>query len=595
MKQKKRKSGLNRLRRKDLSRVYHESVDKAGEHFSSLFLSRLKNVREVRLWVVEWALLVSVVLILALVQNIWYSNSYETLAFSEGGDFSEATLGKINTMNPLYATTNSEKVLAKLLFANLVSPDAAGKNKAELAKSVVSDETAKVWTVTLRDEIKWSDGEEITAKDIVYTVGLLKDSSAKTTASVDLSHVKIEEVDDKVVVFTLPSAYVDFMDSLEFPLLPEHILGETKPALVYESSFSENPIGSGPFVLNAMQVVDTAGAAEQLVYLSRNNNYFKGRTKLASFTLKTYKGEADIAGAVKNATVRATAELGAGYADELARLGRRRSLTNFGAFAFLNTRSNVLRDREFRQALRQGIDLSVVREGLDESQYLDYPILGRQEAELSFPAIGARSEEEAKKRLAAIEGYSYQDDKLVNDAGDQVSLRMVVQKRDTITGVAERLAEQIEALGVKVVLDERAEDESTADFFSAVVTPRAYDILVYEIDLGVNADPFVYYSSTQSGMTGWNFSNYANNIVDDALLSARTKANATLRKSKLELFLRNWVNDVPAIGLYQAEINYYYGDGAQIYSEDAQLSDAYDRFQNVQNWATRQRVVELTP
>ena len=48
-------------RNKDFLTRANEFGEKAGDHFSTLFLQRLKNVREVRLWVVEWALLVAVV------------------------------------------------------------------------------------------------------------------------------------------------------------------------------------------------------------------------------------------------------------------------------------------------------------------------------------------------------------------------------------------------------------------------------------------------------------------------------------------------------------------------------------------------------
>ena len=217
-------------RNKDFLTRANEFGEKAGDHFSTLFLQRLKNVREVRLWVVEWALLVAVVFLFAIVQIFWYNSSYETTVFAEGGEYTEATLGEIKSMNPLYASTSSEKVLAKLLFANLTSPDVSGHIGMDLADSVRMDETGKVWTVTLRENLKWSDGEPITADDIIYTINLINDDSAKTTVSADFSSIKMEKTDDRTVVFTLPSVYLDFVDTLEFPLLPSHILKDVSPA-----------------------------------------------------------------------------------------------------------------------------------------------------------------------------------------------------------------------------------------------------------------------------------------------------------------------------------------------------------------------------
>ena len=589
------KSGQIKKKRKSFSVLWHEFLDKIGKHFSRLFVGRLQNAREVRLWVVEWVLLVIVVFLFAIVQIFWYSDAYETDAFVAGGDYSEATLGKVNSMNPLYATTSSERVLSKLLFANLFSPDISGHQKGELAKSAVMDETGKIWTVTLRDNLLWSDGEPITADDIIFTVGLISNSSAKTTISSDFSRVKLEKVDDKTVKFILPSVYLEFRDSLEFPLVPSHLLKDVNPALVYENSFSMQPVGSGPFVLNALQSSTTGESNMQTIYLNRNDNYFLSDAMLYSFTLKTYENTDDIIAAMKANDVRATAELGAESAGQfLASLGERTSLINGGVFAFINTKSDVLNKVKIRQAIQRGVNMKKVRgEDLDDLLALDYPILDDQ-MELTLPELPKYDVEAAKKLLAESE-LKYEDNALVDANGERVHITVAVAKRDTIAGVAERFTDQLKKLGFEVTLSVFDESQVSEDFFATVVRPRDYDILIYEVDLGVSADPFVYYSSTQASGSGWNFSNYGNVLVDDALLSAHNTINMGQKKTKYEAFLRHWVNDVPAIGIYRSSLKYYYAQNTRIYEEDAKLTDALDRFSDVRYWASEKNTVNMTP
>ena len=595
MRIKSKKSGRNRERvGRRVTKVANEFGERAGKHFSERFVRRLPNIREVRLWVVEWIILVLVVFLLAIVQNIWYGESFETEAFVRGGDYSEATLGKINSMNPLYATTSSEKALARLLFANLVSPDSTGHLRNELADSIKSDNEKKVWTLKLRDNLHWSDGEKITADDIIYTINLIVDSSAKTTVAIDFMNVKIEKKDDLTVVFTLPSPYTDFEDTLEFPLVPEHILGEVKPALVYESSFSTHPVGSGPFVLNALQSATATSTNMQTVYLSRNEKYFKSATKLDSFTLKTYEDSGQILDAMRNADVTATAELTRTEANELPGfINRNNTLINGGAFAFLNTTSSKLSNAKVRQAIQRGVNMTKVRKDIDDSQILDYPILQRQE-DLEMPAIGEYNLDEAKKLILSA-GLKYKDDQIVDGSGKQVMLNISAPQRDVLTKVAERFGKQLERLGFGVVMNIYDETKASADFFSAVVRTRDYDILIYEVDLGVSADPFVYYSSLQASGVGWNFSNYSNSLADDALISARTTTNAKLRKTKFESFLKRWAQDVPAIGLYQSTMTYSHMPNVKIYSDNSELTDVLDRFSDVQNWASRKTNVNMTP
>ena len=590
----KKKSGQKEKTSQKILDSVNEFGEKASQHFSERFIARLKNVAEVRLWVAEWALLVLLVFLLAIVQQIWYNGSFEAEAYTGGGEYSEATLGRVNSMNPLYATTSSEKVLAKLLFANLVSPDVSGHLKNELAKSVTTDEKGKDWTLTLRENLHWSDGEPITADDVIYTIKLINDSSAKTTVSANFSSVEIEKIDDLTVKFIVPGVYTDFVDSLEFPLVPEHILGEVSPALVYENNFSKNPVGSGPFVLNAVQSSQTSGSM-QTIYLNRNDNYFKPTTKLNNFTLKTYESSSKIIEAMQNSEVMATAELNAEETQHLpGDINRRNSLINGGAFAFFNTQSDALKNVKIRQAIATGVNMEEVRADIELAKILDYPILENQ-LQLEWPELREHDEAAARKMLQSA-GYVYEGEKLFTQDGEEVPLNLAVRKRSAeLVEVAKKFAEQLEILGFAVNLNIYDETQNVADFFSTVVRQRDYDILFYEVDLGVSADPFVYYSSTQATDSGWNFSNYSNALVDAALLSARSTTNLSLRNVKYESFLKYWVNDVPAIGLYRSSIVYSFSRNTLIYGEDAQLTDALDRFAEVQYWASARKHVNLTP
>lgn len=595
MNKKQQKSGRSKERvGRRVVLAANEFNERAGKHFNERFVRRLENIREVRIWVVEWALLVLIVFLLAVAQNNWYGESFETEAFVKGGEFSEATLGKINSMNPLYATTSSEKTLARLLFANLVAPDSTGHLKNELADKITADDARRVWTVKLRNDLRWSDGEQIKADDVIYTIDLIADTTAKTTISVDFANVKIKKKDDLTVIFTLPSSYADFSDSLEFPIVPKHILGDISPALVYESDFSTHPVGSGPFVLNALQAANTTNASLQTVYLNRNEKYFKKTTKLDNFTLKTYENAQQIKDAISNADVIATAELSKSEAEDLpGSIVRNNTLINGGAFAFLNTTSSNLSNVKIRQAIQQGVDMKKVRENIDDSQIMDYPILQRQE-DLKMPKL-AEYDLDAAKKLIVDAGLKYQEDKIVDKTGKAVTLNISVPQRDVLTGVAERFGEELKKIGFEVVLNVYDESKASSDFFSAVVRPRDYDILIYEVDLGVSADPFVYYSSLQAGEAGWNLSNYSNSLADDALISARMTASAKMRKTKYESFLKLWARDVPSIGLYQSTMIYSHMANVHIYSENSELTDALDRFSEIQNWASRKASVNMTP
>lgn len=556
---------------------FSEQAKEVGrEHIQENLIERLPNARRVRLLILEWCLLIIIIVSLALTQAFWYTQSYAAQAYVKGGAYTEATLGKVNSLNPLFAKTNSEKALSKLMFATLSTIDFSGHVGLGLAASIVPDETAKVWTVTLRDGLKWSDGEPITLDDVEFTMRLIKDSTVNSIYSSNFDGVKIARTDN-AITFTLPSAYVDFDATLNIPVLPKHILQDVNPGQLLESNFSSNPITSGAFAFNAMQSVSTSG--EKIIYLMANNNYYKTRPMLESFAIHTYETNDEIVKAITTGEVTATAELSAVYRDQLPTdlIYEKQTALASGVFAFFNTKSEILSSTSTRQAIRQGINIGQVRSVLGYEFPLDYPILESQIDLKEFPALPEHNLDAAKASLANLAGQE---------------LRLVTIDSGYFPELAEQLKEQLEALGFKVNLTIYTPSQ---EFLVEVIQARDYDILLYEVELGADPDLFAYYHSTQTSSGGLNLSEYSSYLVDDLILGARISTNPTLREAKYQTFLSRWVNDVPAIGIYQTSLVYYFNKNVRNFSEDNRLVYATDRFEDVEYWAVNRAEKNRTP
>lgn len=563
---------------KKWERFSAQAREDSREHIKENLISRLPNAKRVRLLILEWALLIVVIISLALTQSFWYSQSYTVQAYTDGGVYSEATLGNVNSLNPLFATTNSEKALSKLLFATLATVDYSGHVGLGLAASIVPDDTGKTWTVTLKDGLKWSDGEPITIEDVLYTVNLTKDPTVNTSFSTNFSGVTVEQCESSLV-FTLPSTYADFAATLNIPILPKHILGETPANKVLEHSFSNTPITSGAFNFNASQSANTGN--DKIIYLTANPNYYKGAPMLNSFAIRTYSSTADIVTALSNGEVTATAELSALDGELLSSdlvYEKQTTIAN-GVYAFLNTTSPLLSNTSVRQAIQRGINMQQVRSVLDGEEALDYPVL-QSEIELNnYPALPAYDPAAAKAMIeqAGVSGQTIQ---------------LATISSGYFPELAAEFEAGLEALGFNVKLSVY---NAGQDFLMNVVRTRNYDILLYEIELGADPDLFAYYHSSQASASGLNLSNYRNALIDDLILSARGTMNETLRVAKYESFLQQWVNDVPAIGIYQASLTYYFNKNVRAFSEDDHLVYATDRFVDVEYWAVNKVPKNRTP
>lgn len=549
-------------------------------HIYENLIYRISHVREVRLHILEWGLMVLAIILLAFTQSFWYSDSYSLSSFESGGTYTEATLGKIDSLNPIFASTNSEKTIAKLLFSSLAETDYSGHVGIGLAQSITSDESGKIWTVHLREGLKWSDGEPLTNADILFTANLIKNPAVSSIYSSNLSGVSIAEDDASNLVFTLPAAYVDFASALDFPILPKHVLSDTDPKLLLESDFSKNPVSSGPFTFNASQPVGAAG--EAIVYLASNPNFYKGKTNLNSFAVHAYLDKDSIIAALNSGAVTATADLSAKDSPKIlpSNIIQRNAGINSGVFAFLNTNSATLSNKTLRKAIQKGIDSAEIRKSANSNSPLNYPILANQADIDYWPPLPEYDVDAAKAEITSA------------DISSDTPISIVTVNDGYLPEVAAAFADQLRTIGLEATVSSY---DFSQDFIVNVVGSRAYDIFIYEIELGTEPDLFSYYHSSQVKSSGLNFSGYSNSIANDLILAARSTTDPALRNAKYASFLKYWVADIPAIALYQSNMTYFYNKNVRTFSEDLRLAVPTDRFTEINYWATEKTTRNRTP
>ncbi|MBQ6460919.1 ABC transporter substrate-binding protein [Candidatus Saccharibacteria bacterium] len=573
-----KKRGQKFLRK--FSRVSVKASTEGKEHIKENLIQRLSHIQNIRLLVLEWSLLVLALIMIAATQAFWFGNSYASDVFVDGGSYTEATIGKVNSMNPLFATTSSEKVLSKLMFATLTEIDYSGNPGLGLIKSLRAEEDGKVWKIKLRDNLKWSDGEPLTNEDVLFTINLIQDPAVKSIYEPNLKGVKVAENENGEIVFTLAAAYADFATALEIPVVPKHELEDAIIKNLVEDDFSTTPVTSGAFTFNALQSV--AASDEEVVYLTANPNYYLGRPMLNSFAVHTYADREDIIDAINNGVVTATAELSGIDANKVTSSAfyKKDSGIAAGVFMFFNTTSANLKNVNLRSAIRGGIDISAVRAAAPDTIALNYPLISSQIQLSDYPQIPGYDFDAAKAKIDEIKGET------------QFHLDIATVKSGYLPDVSNVTKEQLEALGIEAqvtVYDE------TQDFIANVISKRSYDILIYEIELGADPDPLPYYHSSQASTSGLNLSNYSNSLVDDLLVGARETLDPALRAKKYESFLDYWISDVPAIGLYQANLTYIYNKNVRTYNNDVRLVSTIDRFSDILNFAAVKAGRNKTP
>jgi peptide/nickel transport system substrate-binding protein len=188
-----------------------------------------------------------------------------------------------STLNPLFSHADAASVetqLARLVFEPFIEIDPHGRGIPELLTRIPAQQNGDVSadgrTIVyhLRPNVRWSDGQPVTADDVLYTLRAILDprNPVRSREGYDLID-RASKRGARTVVIHLKHAwgpavatFFSYGASPQF-VLPAHLLAHRGPLV--QSKFNAHPVGDGPYVLESWQ------RGQRLVYES-NPRYWRG-------------------------------------------------------------------------------------------------------------------------------------------------------------------------------------------------------------------------------------------------------------------------------------------------------------------------------
>ena len=148
-----------------------------------------------------------------------------------GGELKTSTIGEgPKTFNPWNAKDSTSSDMGSLMFDGLVSTDAySGEVIPKMAKEIIINPNQLEYTVVLRRGMKWSDGVEITADDVIFTwkdiiFAGYGNTSMRDNLFIEGKLPSVEKVDKYTVKFRTPKPFAPFLRQLSASIAPKHIL-----------------------------------------------------------------------------------------------------------------------------------------------------------------------------------------------------------------------------------------------------------------------------------------------------------------------------------------------------------------------------------
>jgi len=584
---------LSFRRRYRLSQKQAQNLGQKAEHsLEKLFFKRFARLVAVRRFVIGWLSLVILLIVGVLLQNLHLGNYYQNLQPVPGGIYREGVLGTFSTANPLYATNDVDNTVARLLFSGLFSYDQYNQLTGGLAKDYRVDDKGTTYTVRLKPNLKWHDGQPVTSADVVFTYKTIQNPDAQSPLMSSWQGISVVALDPLTAQFKLPNVLASFPYNLVNGIVPAHVLAKVPVADLRSADFNTvQPIGTGPFTWQALQVSGTdRSSSQQQIVLRPFSDYYGGQPKLQEFIVNAYANQSQLVRAFRTGQLNGLEGLSSvpqPVSGQSSVATHNLPLTA-GTYVFFKTTSEPLGDVNVRQALVKAADPSTILKRLSyPARVVREPLLQRQ---LAYDPAYVQASYDSKAAVTQLDaaGWKVGANGLRSKANKPLTFRIVATDTPEYRTVITELKKQWLRIGVTL----QVRLLGVQDFQNALAS-HDYDAVLYGISIGVDPDVFVYWDGSQADARSanhLNLSEYKNATADAALEAGRTRLDANLRIIKYKPFLQAWQQDAPALGLYQPRV-LYLTNGSVAGLSDATINTASDRLNNVQNWQIREAKV----
>lgn len=430
-------------------------------------------------------------------------------------------IANFDTMNPLI-TNNKEVInINKLIFEPLFTLDEQYRLTPCLATEFAKiDETT--YLVKINNTIQWSNGEKITASDVIYTVEKLK--KLDSIYSVNVQNIKlIEEIDESTIKIQINNEEPFFEYNLIFPIIKEQD--------------SENLIGTGILKISSIN--------QNSIILEKNSNWRNPENQTLiceNVYIYLFETMGEVYNSFKIGNIDFISTSSTEYTNYIGTIGyyakeyKGRNVD----FISINCSDSILSEKSVRKAISYVIDKNNIISNVYNNNYYvsDYPIdYGTFLYNTQSTSLGYNPEQ--AKTVLQESGWVNKNNKWIKN-GKTLSFNLIVNSSNTKRcEVAEIIKQQLEQVGIIVNIKKVSDSQ-----YMNYLQNKNYQLILTGVSNALTPDLTYFYADG-------NIANYTNEEVKNILNEIKNITDEKILLEKYNRIIELTKEEVPYICLYR--------------------------------------------
>ncbi|MAF30707.1 MAG: peptide-binding protein [Magnetococcales bacterium] len=465
---------------------------------------------------------------------------------ARGGVYLTAAIGEASNLIPWTSSDSASHAVSGHIYNGLLKYDKDLNLTGDLAESWNVSDDGLTMTFHLKKGVKWSDGSELTAHDVMATFKTITDPETLSPYSGDYKMVQSGKVvDDYTFEASYNKPFAPALSSWTLKILPQKRLEAEN---INDSSLKSDPLGTGPYTL-------TNWKRGEFVHLTARSDYFEHEPYISQLLtrqipdmdtqfLELKAGNLDSMGLKPLQFTRLT---------DTARFkktfNKYKYLSNGYTYMGFNLNNNLFSDKQVRQALSYAVNRQEIVDGVLYGQGLPLacPFKPGTWAYNNTIAPYPYDIQKSKQLLKNAGWVDSDGNGILDKDGQEFEFTVVTnQGNDLRKMTAELMQQAFKEVGVKMNIN--VQEWST--FIENTINKRQFDAFILGWSLSPEPDPYDIFHSSKTGEKEFNIVGFNNEEADKMMDKARGTFDQVERKKYLDRFQEILHDEQPYLFLY---------------------------------------------